>query len=100
MTEKCMNPFKECHNTNIVLYIMYRGRKLPICESCWWELAEKDWNDYLKPYRRKIRSGGRIVISSRLARKAGFREGDTVTVYVSENRELPMIVITKEGEER
>ncbi len=35
--ERCSNPWREeeCGGTNICVYIRYRGRKLPICRSCW-----------------------------------------------------------------
>jgi len=34
--ESCMNPWKpKCQNTDIALDIQYKGRRLPICNSCW-----------------------------------------------------------------
>ena len=46
--ETCKNPWKEnCNNTDIELYIQYKGEKLPICRECWTDLAESDyeWGD-------------------------------------------------------
>lgn len=40
--ERCRNPWNgKCRNTNIELYIMYKGRVLPICRRCWSTLAKK-----------------------------------------------------------
>ena len=42
-SERCANPWKRnCRNADIVLYIVYKGRRLPICKSCWAELADTD----------------------------------------------------------
>jgi len=46
--ERCRNPWNgKCENTDIVLYIFYEGRKLPICRFCWNKIAERDfeWGD-------------------------------------------------------
>jgi len=41
--ERCRNPWNgRCKSTDIELYIMYKGVKLPICRSCWTMLAEKN----------------------------------------------------------
>ncbi|RLI13032.1 hypothetical protein DRO35_01420 [Candidatus Bathyarchaeota archaeon] len=41
--ERCMNPWnKKCSNTDIVLYIMFNGKRLPICHKCWEEISSKD----------------------------------------------------------
>jgi len=38
--ERCLNPWNgECRNTDIALFIYYEGQKLPICRSCWVEIA-------------------------------------------------------------
>ena len=38
--KRCLNPWNgECRNTDIALFIYYGGRKLPICRSCWLEIA-------------------------------------------------------------
>lgn len=42
-SEKCENPWNgECKNTNIEVYIYYKGRQIPICSYCWHNIAEKD----------------------------------------------------------
>jgi len=42
-TEHCMNPWNgKCYNSDILLYIYYDGRRLPICRSCWSEIVKKD----------------------------------------------------------
>jgi len=41
--ERCKNPWNgKCNNTNIDVYIYYRGNKLPICRSCWGNIADKN----------------------------------------------------------
>jgi hypothetical protein len=40
--ERCGNPWNGgCKGTDIEVYIMYRGKVVPICRRCWGELAEK-----------------------------------------------------------
>jgi len=46
--ERCQNPWNgQCRSTDIELYIMHRGKQLPICRRCWSMLAEKpvEWGD-------------------------------------------------------
>ncbi|MCK4424212.1 hypothetical protein KAU93_00895 [Candidatus Bathyarchaeota archaeon] len=39
----CRNPWNgRCKNTDITVYILFRGEKLPICRRCWRKIAEKD----------------------------------------------------------
>jgi len=41
--EICMNPWNDqCLNTNISLYIMYKGNLLPICHKCWKAISYKN----------------------------------------------------------
>jgi len=41
--ETCLNPWNgKCGNTDIALYIMYKGRRLPICRDCWEAISSKD----------------------------------------------------------
>jgi len=41
--EVCHNPLKvDCESNDIVVYIQVGSEKLPICRSCWRELAESD----------------------------------------------------------
>jgi hypothetical protein len=41
--ERCRNPWNsKCKNTDIQLYVMYKGAQLPICRRCWSLLAEKN----------------------------------------------------------
>jgi len=41
--ERCRNPWNgRCKSTDIELYIMYKGRQLPICRRCWSEIAERN----------------------------------------------------------
>ena len=48
LVEKCCNPFlkKKCNSTEVILYIT--ADHLPICKSCWSEIADKDyvWDEY------------------------------------------------------
>lgn len=41
--EQCRNPWNtSCTNTNITVYIVYRGERLPICSNCWDTIAESE----------------------------------------------------------
>ena len=41
--EYCQNPWNpNCESTDVELYIVYEGMKIPICRSCWQEIAETD----------------------------------------------------------
>lgn len=41
--ETCKNPWNgKCENSDIELYIVFRGEKKPICRQCWAKLAEQD----------------------------------------------------------
>jgi hypothetical protein len=41
--ERCMNPWNgKCNNTEIALYIMFKGKRLPICRECWEEISSKN----------------------------------------------------------
>jgi len=41
--ERCRNPWNgKCENTDIILYILYRNEKLPICSKCWSQICESD----------------------------------------------------------
>lgn len=41
--ECCMNPWNgECGNTDIEVYVLFRGDKFPICRSCWSKIAESE----------------------------------------------------------
>jgi len=43
MVERCRNPWNGgCENTDIEVYIYYKGRMFPICKSCWANIADKD----------------------------------------------------------
>jgi hypothetical protein len=41
--ETCMNPWNgRCSNTDITLYIIYEGSRLPICRKCWEAISSND----------------------------------------------------------
>ncbi|MBS7656509.1 MAG: hypothetical protein QXI71_00380 [Candidatus Bathyarchaeia archaeon] len=41
--ETCLNPWNgKCLNTDISLYIMYKGNCLPICRKCWEIISSND----------------------------------------------------------
>lgn len=41
--EHCKNPWnRECKESDIEVYIHFRGEKVPICKRCWSKLAEQD----------------------------------------------------------
>jgi len=45
--ERCMihkidRHYKRCDSTNIVIYIMWKGKKLPLCHKHWAKIAESD----------------------------------------------------------
>lgn len=58
--EVCHNPLKtNCESNNIAVYIQVGTEKLPICRTCWIELAESDieWNeDGLISVRENVKS--------------------------------------------
>ncbi|MDH5268292.1 MAG: hypothetical protein OEW62_11555 [Candidatus Bathyarchaeota archaeon] len=42
-TERCRNPWNDtCKNTDIEVYIYYKGRQLPICRHCWRHMADEN----------------------------------------------------------
>jgi len=43
--ETCLNPWRECKNTDIALSIRFKGKVLPICNACWTWICEngKEW---------------------------------------------------------
>ncbi len=41
--EKCSNPWRQdCGKTDIVLYIFYQGKQVPICHGCWNSISSID----------------------------------------------------------
>ncbi|MEM2098244.1 MAG: hypothetical protein QXU99_00650 [Candidatus Bathyarchaeia archaeon] len=41
--EHCKNPWNnKCVSEDIMLYILLRGEKLPVCRRCWSELADSE----------------------------------------------------------
>jgi len=41
--ECCGNPWNsECENRNIVVYILFEGKKRAICRRCWGKIAKED----------------------------------------------------------
>jgi len=45
MREKCRNPLFKCKSKTpeeIEVYIIYKGRKYPICKDCWVKIADSD----------------------------------------------------------
>jgi len=41
--EHCKNPWNgKCRNTDIEVFIVYKGDRLPICRHCWSKIAESD----------------------------------------------------------
>jgi len=41
--ERCRNPWNgKCENTDIQVYILHRGERLPICSRCWSEICDSD----------------------------------------------------------
>jgi len=47
--EVCQNPWKrkKCNRTDIAVYIYYKGRMLPICNTCWRQIARtnREWGN-------------------------------------------------------
>jgi len=42
-SEYCQNPWNPiCESPDIELYIVYEGRTIPICKSCWQKIAKTD----------------------------------------------------------
>lgn len=43
--EYCMNPWRGgCKSTNIALYLVYKGEKIPLCWKCWRKISESNIN--------------------------------------------------------
>ena len=41
--EFCQNPWNsKCKSQDIELYVIYEGRTIPICETCWRKIAKSD----------------------------------------------------------
>lgn len=41
--EYCLNPWNgECRSTEIAVYIMYGGERIPLCWKCWREISRKN----------------------------------------------------------
>jgi len=41
--ERCKNPWSNrCKNSDVVLYILYKGEEVPICSRCWRKIAGMD----------------------------------------------------------
>ena len=41
--EHCKNPWKpNCNSEDIKLYIQIKAENLPVCKTCWLQLAESD----------------------------------------------------------
>jgi len=41
--ERCKNPLrKECRESDIAVYILFKGERLPICRQCWSRMADDD----------------------------------------------------------
>lgn len=41
--EHCRNPWNsDCRNTEIALYIVYKGERIPLCWKCWKMIANKN----------------------------------------------------------
>jgi hypothetical protein len=50
--ERCRNPWNgKCQNTDIEVFILYKGDRLPICRRCWSKIAESniEWGEQSKP---------------------------------------------------
>ncbi|MEM3745787.1 MAG: hypothetical protein QW323_04760 [Candidatus Bathyarchaeia archaeon] len=47
--EHCLNPWdNKCKNADIAVYIMYKGRKIPLCWKCWRRISKNNivWEAY------------------------------------------------------
>ena len=54
--ERCRSPLNpKCGSTDIAVYIMYGGAKLPVCSRCWEQIAESDmeWGDGVSAEKRR-----------------------------------------------
>jgi len=43
--ETCGNPWRKCEGTDIAVLIVVNGETLPVCSSCWNEIADsnREW---------------------------------------------------------
>lgn len=47
--EHCLNPWDDkCKNTDIAVYIVYKGRRIPLCWKCWRKISKNNvtWEAY------------------------------------------------------
>ena len=54
--ERCKSPLNpKCGSTDIAVYIMYGGAKLPVCSRCWEQIAESDmeWGEGVSAEKRR-----------------------------------------------
>lgn len=43
VSERCKNPWSNrCKNSDVALYILYKGEEVPICSRCWRRIADMD----------------------------------------------------------
>jgi len=76
--EQCKNPQKlECHNKDIIVYLQINQEKTPICQQCWFELADAniEWdenglrvaenNNNLHPVENNLKKGIKNKFSKR-----------------------------------
>jgi len=43
MVEHCRNPWNgRCRKTDIEVYIYYKGRRVPICSTCWTDISDEN----------------------------------------------------------
>lgn len=58
MQERCQSPLNpECGSRDIVVYIMFGGKRLPICRKCWEMLADSnlEWGEKKMSVRTRHR---------------------------------------------
>ncbi len=49
--EHCRNPWNgKCRNTDIEVFILYKGDRLPICRRCWSKIADSslEWGEHTR----------------------------------------------------
>jgi hypothetical protein len=56
--ERCRSPWNgKCKDTDIEVFIIYKGVRLPICRRCWSRIANSnlEWGEPLTPETLRVR---------------------------------------------
>jgi len=94
----CNNPWKKCQNDDVAVVIKIGSNELNICRKCWDEIgnSNRQWTsaEEEKICKRKIQSGGYVLLSSGVLEKADLKVGDQVVVLAPKSMS-GIVVVSK-----